>query len=618
MGIPSLFRWLKDKYPLIINNTNKVKTDCLHIDFNALLHISTHPEDGGILSKKEMFNLLIYNLNRLIDKIKPTKLLHLATDGVAPRAKLNQQRARRFCTAQEARKNNENGEQEDINTFDINSLTPGTVFMKEISDFIINFINYKQSTDPNYKKLEIIYSDDSVPGEGEHKILKYIRMTETYLKHSIYSPDADLIFLGLTLHRYDIHIIREDLDYISTFKKEKCTICNKKGHRDDQCCKLRLEKILFISIIRLRTYLKNEFDIIGRSYNLDFMINDLILICFLAGNDFLPTLPMLDVRFQAIEYLSKAMISIFNGEYLTTPNGINFNRLQHFMIYLSKSEDELYLKKIKELDELRSRFFSYKKFERIDLSTSIGKKEYYNKKLFISIDEKRSDLCYSYLRGMAWVYSYYQGNINNWDYFYPQHYAPFASDICKLRINNIQFRDTKPLCRFNQLLLVLPPDSRNLVPICFQKIFDDEKLYPRKVRIDRFDKLCDWQSVVRMPLISVAKVIEFSNNNLKFLSNEELLRNKEGKDILFLNTEFNKNSLSSKLSTEKNKPVLFTGILNYLLIKNKNMSGSIINKGKTEEANYDGLNFLNKSSIYSIIENQSLKDINSGKRKRVV
>jgi 5'-3' exoribonuclease 1 len=74
-----------------------------------------------------------------ISKIKPKTLFFLAVDGVAPRAKMNRQRSRRFRTAKEASEVRERAEQKgeklpDEKAFDSNCITPGTDFMAKLSD----------------------------------------------------------------------------------------------------------------------------------------------------------------------------------------------------------------------------------------------------------------------------------------------------------------------------------------------------------------------------------------------------------------------------------------------------------------------------------------------------
>ena len=103
-------------------------------------------------------------------------MLLLYLDGVAPRAKMNQQRARRFRSAQEARENDEKKEElqkllakqnaknggdevmkEEViqKTWDSNVITPGTPFMNILAASLRYWIAYKLNTDPAWEKVRL-------------------------------------------------------------------------------------------------------------------------------------------------------------------------------------------------------------------------------------------------------------------------------------------------------------------------------------------------------------------------------------------------------------------------------------------------------------------------------
>jgi len=96
----------------------------------------SHPNDDDAhfrLSEEQIFTSIFSYVDLLFGKIKPKKLFFMAVDGVAPRAKMNQQRSRRFRTAKEARDVREKalkrGEKlPDQKAFDSNCITPGTLF----------------------------------------------------------------------------------------------------------------------------------------------------------------------------------------------------------------------------------------------------------------------------------------------------------------------------------------------------------------------------------------------------------------------------------------------------------------------------------------------------------
>src|SRR5689334_5340041 len=92
-------------------------------------------------------------IDRLFSMVRPRKFLYMAIDGVAPRAKMNQQRSRRFKTAKEAKKTAlieaeirrkliEEGKEVPSEDkpgkpkFDSNCITPGTPFMDRVAKYL--------------------------------------------------------------------------------------------------------------------------------------------------------------------------------------------------------------------------------------------------------------------------------------------------------------------------------------------------------------------------------------------------------------------------------------------------------------------------------------------------
>lgn len=170
----------------------------------------------------------------------------MAVDGVAPRAKMNQQRSRRFRTAKEAREVREKAERKgeqlpDEKAFDSNCITPGmcaqspcllsnliqtgTVFMAKLSEQLKYFVNKKITEDANWRECQVILSGHDVPGEGEHKIMEYIRKSRAQpdynpnVRHCLYGLDADLIMLGLLSHDPHFCLLREEVKFGPARKK---------------------------------------------------------------------------------------------------------------------------------------------------------------------------------------------------------------------------------------------------------------------------------------------------------------------------------------------------------------------------------------------------------------
>eukprot|EP01119_Soliformovum_irregulare_P010105 TRINITY_DN246_c11_g1_i1.p1 TRINITY_DN246_c11_g1~~TRINITY_DN246_c11_g1_i1.p1 ORF type:complete len:1228 (-),score=492.18 TRINITY_DN246_c11_g1_i1:74-3757(-) len=293
MGVPKLYRWLVRRYPLLTKNVTQAPTsdfDNLYLDFNSIVHNCAHSSDDSITlkSEKEIISNVFNYIEILFGIVQPKKLLYISVDGVAPRAKMNQQRQRRFRYSERREQQIAAMKQEGQSTenlFDSNCITPGTEFMQKLTEHLRFFVDRKVSTDRKWKDIQVIVSGSQVPGEGEHKIAEYIRKAKTKAdydpatSHCLYGLDADLIMLALATHEPYFTLIREEVS--GKTRKNERTPTN----------------FEFLSISLLREYLQLEFSGISSEvpFDLERFIDDFVFLCFFVGNDFIPCLPYLEI-----------------------------------------------------------------------------------------------------------------------------------------------------------------------------------------------------------------------------------------------------------------------------------------------------------------------------------
>lgn len=316
------------------------------LDMNGIIHNCTHKDGDSAsfrMTEDKMFIAIFNYIEHLFGKIKPKQLFFMAIDGVAPRAKMNQQRARRFRTALDAENAREKAIREGIELpkeapFDSNCITPGTEFMARLTQQLKYFISKKVSEDADWQNVEVVLSGHEVPGEGEHKIMEYIRQAKSQpnynpnVRHCLYGLDADLIMLGLLSHDPHFCLLREEVTF---------------GRQSKQKSKeLEHQNFYLMHLCTVREYLEFEFDqlkepgVLSFPFDMERVIDDFILMAFFVGNDFLPNLPHLHINEGALALMFDTYKKVLpkSDGYINDGGTINLKRLALLLSELQSAE----------------------------------------------------------------------------------------------------------------------------------------------------------------------------------------------------------------------------------------------------------------------------------------
>ncbi|XP_076612282.1 5'-3' exoribonuclease 2 isoform X1 [Chaetodon auriga] len=697
MGVPAFFRWLSRKYSSIIvhcveekakecngvripvdttkPNPNEVEFDNLYLDMNGIIHPCTHPEDKPAPKNEDEMMVAIFEyIDRLFNIVRPRRVLYMAIDGVAPRAKMNQQRSRRFRASKEGVElvEEKNRMREEIiqrggylppeqikERFDSNCITPGTEFMDNLAKCLRYYVADRLSNDPGWRNVTVFLSDASVPGEGEHKIMDFIRRQRAQPNHDpnthhcLCGADADLIMLGLATHEPNFTIIREEF---KPNKPRPCALCGQMGHEIKDCQGTAREKqgehdefadsmpvseqeFIFIRLCVLREYLARELTMASLPFPFDFerSVDDWVFMCFFVGNDFLPHLPSLEIREGAIDRLVNIYKDVVHktGGYLTENGYVNLERVEMIMQAVGVAEDNIFKKRKEDDESFKRRMKEKKKRMKMeqrgpaylttgqfapqalgrrdrpeavqnarhqaydmrmqsrqqhnmdaaqslkammrnggnpsagpsDSSDSRGvkrkaedsdsepepednvrlweegwKQRYYKTKFDVdeTDDDFRRRVVKSYVEGLCWVLRYYYQGCASWKWYFPFHYAPFASDFKDIKGMFTDFeKGTKPFKPLEQLMGVFPAASGNFLPETWRNLMSSPDssiidFYPDDFAIDLNGKKYAWQGVALLPFVDERRLRAALADVYPDLTTEEVKRNSLGSDVLFL------------------------------------------------------------------------------------
>jgi 5'-3' exonuclease len=497
MGIPyffyNIYRKYNDASSLVLNEHQVSKLNVTHLffDYNSMIHPCAQEALAQLANGEELVSMDTDEIEDVIIKacIQYTRYImtlvsasnvYIVIDGVAPRAKINQQRERRFKSSIF---------RSSKSIWDSNKITPGTPFMDKLKTALVKAF-------PN----ETI-SDSNEPGEGEHKMMKYIRELDVEDSSNqsicIYGLDADLIMLSLLNTKSDqIFLLRDTKD-------------------EDNNASYN-----FLNIRKLKYCIAEEFSSkIKYKMSESQIIKDYVFLCFFLGNDFLEHIPSLTIKANGVNALTKVYtytVNKFKRALINNENKVDFNVLCEILLSLSNTEeyyfanvfrepiwrDEETLAKIKETSSL-SNSVSFYQNDLIQYNKPGYKTRYYK---YYGINDVMAS-CRDYFAGLIWIWGYYNGHKHdNWSWYYGHHTSPFASDLYAcLKYNlkhnknlDIEFNATEAITPRQQLFMVLPRQSlENIigkVPLlnCDSNMI--QKMFPKNLSVDLLHKEYLWQS----------------------------------------------------------------------------------------------------------------------------
>ena len=499
MGIPSYFSYIIKNHSNIIRNLNyhqninKTSFQHLYIDANSIIYdayrlLEKETENLNQLDKteieKRIIEQVIVNLKKYIVFIKPTTTIFIGFDGVAPFAKMEQQRTRRyksdFMTTVSF---NKNTSQPPKSTWNTTAITPGTNFMNTLSQTIIYEFMHKEGL---YGVSQIIVTPSIDPGEGEHKLYQHVRnhisITDTV---AVYGLDSDLIMLSIFHLKYckNIYIFREAPEFANSIIKI-----------DNTSVKLPL----FLNIDLLVKSITNEMDCKCPDPH---RANDYVFLCFFLGNDFLPHFPALNIRTNGIQILLDTYRMFIGNKpdrfLISKSQQIEWRNVRILLEEIAKNEkdyitteyslrDKLEYKKYEQTSEKeRENYFNsvpviFRVDEKYISPNELNWEDRYYKILLHETREKNAikTICNNYLEGLEWVFKYYTAGCPHWKWKYNYHYPPLLVDLVAYvphyDTEFIQKNDSKPFSPYTQLSYVLPKSQFELLPKQISKYLLDK------------------------------------------------------------------------------------------------------------------------------------------------
>ena len=539
MGIPSYFSHIVKNHPNIIKKYVKdvLTVDNLYLDCNSIIYDAYSKMEFDKLTESVAVSIItrvIAKIEEYISIINPSQTVIIAFDGVAPVAKLEQQRSRRYKSWYQNEISRSIFKKEKDDAWNTTAITPGTKFMAELNDIVSRHFNTESFS--RLKVANILVSGSNKVGEGEHKLFNYIRLnlekhsTETTI---IYGLDADLIMLSINHLPIcpNIYLFRETPHFIQSIDNS-----------------LEPEANYFLDIPELTKeiikYMNNDRELTND--NQKHKVYDYIFLCFFLGNDFLPHFPAVNIRTGGVDKMINAYKATIGdtNEILTDGKTIYWNNVRKVVKFLANLEEEFIVKEHRSRNN-KERYLlpentpeeKFKKFEATPLYEREIEKfinpvkphwqsRYYNGLFGIKHhdEEKIRAISINYLQGLEWTMKYYTTGCPDWRWKYKYNYPPLLQDLIThiplFENTFVPEKPQNPVSEIVQLCYVLPRSCLNLLPqkLYFELIRRHDEWY--KGNCEYVWAYCRyfWESHVEMNEINIEELERFIADNIHLLT----------------------------------------------------------------------------------------------------
>ena len=546
MGIPSYFSYIVKNHIAIIKKyvPSVIPVHNLYMDCNSIIYDVIHSMIDKNSTNKMIISAVIEKIEKYVQTIEPSKLVFIAFDGVAPVAKLEQQRIRRYKSHfQNEMTKKVFGRTED--SWNTAAITPGTEFMKELNAGIIEYYSNSACSRSGSRsgcqlggqdggqvgdhsggpvggkfKGSYIISTSADVGEGEHKLFHHIRANplagvETSV---VYGLDADLIMLAINHLPVSpqIYLFRETPEFIKSIDKS-----------------LEPGESYLLDIPLLAYTIASS---MSETINETNRVYDYIFLCFFLGNDFMPHFPALNIRTGGIDKLLnayKATIGSTKASVLTDGSKIYWKNVRILVQHLAQLEEEYIKNEMKSRDK-REKYAAiapeetpeqkYQKFESVPTYERQTEKyinpfkegwqsRYYTSLFKLEInDERRKQIALNYMQGLEWTMKYYTSGCPDWRWHYQHNYPPLLQDLVKFIpvfdtefVSPIDKSVNRPVQELVQLMYVLPRQSLHLLP---SKLFEKMDMANYPTDCDFVWAYCRyfWESHVDLPELDLEEL----------------------------------------------------------------------------------------------------------------